>query len=230
VRSLAIDPGNPQILYTGTASGGVFKSTNGGSSWTVSSGGLSNDEVTCLAIDPVNSQTIFAGTWGNGVWKSSDGGSNWASTEPTNMWVYCLAVDPTYSQILYVGTRYGEVGGVWKSTNGGTSWTASATGLTNSNILSLAIDPGNSQVVYAGACDLVFKSTSDETASSTGLTNSHVVGMNIGVGVVCKSSDGRASWAAFSSGLPNSPVSVAIDSSGILYTVTANGVFRMTPE
>ena len=70
----------------------------------------------------------------------------------------------------------------------------------------LAIDPGNPQTLYAG-----------------------IVGDGI-----CKSTNGGAGWTASSSGLPNSPYSyvfsLAIDPSGTLYAVTANGVFRMAPE
>jgi photosystem II stability/assembly factor-like uncharacterized protein len=228
VRCLVIDPNNPQILYASTYGYGVWKSRDGGASWFDSSNGMTSSFVGLIIIDPSNSRTLYAGFDDGEVCKSTNGGESWiASSGSMKSPVCCLAIDPGNSQVVYAGTYEG---GVWKSSDGGASWTTSSTGLIYSDVYSLAIDPGNSQVVYAGACDVVFKSTSDETASSTGLKNSHVVGMDIGVGVVCKSSNGGASWAAFSSGLPNSPVSVAIDSSGILYAVTANGVFRMAPE
>jgi photosystem II stability/assembly factor-like uncharacterized protein len=182
---MALDSSNPQTLYTSTGDK-IWKSTDGGASWTASSSGLTNSHVECLDIDPNNSQVIYAGTYQGGIWKSSDGGASWADFSD---------------------------------------------GLAYSNVSSLAIDPNNSQVIYAGTYDEVFKSINDETASSTGLTNSHdVVGTFIGVGAVCKSSDGGANWADFSSGLPNSPVSVAIDSSGVLYAKTGAKVFRMTPK
>ena len=68
ISSLAIDPTNSQTVYVGTNPGGVFKSTDGGSSWNVINSGLTVTSghipgVTCLAIDPTNSQTVYAGTW-----------------------------------------------------------------------------------------------------------------------------------------------------------------------
>ena len=62
VRALAIDPANPATLYAGTSGGGVFKSTDGGGSWTVINTGLTSTDVRALAIDPANPATVYAGT------------------------------------------------------------------------------------------------------------------------------------------------------------------------
>jgi hypothetical protein len=66
-----MDPSNPQVLYVGTDSGGVFKSTNGGESWVAK--GLTGPEVGSLAIDPSNPQVVYAGTWGLFKWIPSSG-------------------------------------------------------------------------------------------------------------------------------------------------------------
>jgi hypothetical protein len=76
LRSLAIDPTNTQVVYAGAAasissSGGVFKSTDAGSSWTVIGTGLTHLYVDCLAMDPTHTQVIYAGTNGDGVFKST---------------------------------------------------------------------------------------------------------------------------------------------------------------
>ena len=74
IYALAIDPVAPATLYAGTDSGGVFKSTNGGESWTAVNAGLTNTTVLALAIDPSAPATLYAGTFGGGVFKSSNGG------------------------------------------------------------------------------------------------------------------------------------------------------------
>ncbi len=80
VSSLAIDPATPTILYAGTNSGGVFKSTDGGGLDPMNDG-LTNTFVSSLAIDPETSTTLYAGTYPppftgppGGVFKSSNGG------------------------------------------------------------------------------------------------------------------------------------------------------------
>ena len=72
MSALAIDPSAPATLYAGTG-GGVFKSTNGGGSWTAINAGLITSSVHALAIDPSAPATLYAGTSG-GVFKSTNGG------------------------------------------------------------------------------------------------------------------------------------------------------------
>src|SRR5262245_27917922 len=75
VRALTIDPSSPTTLYAGTASdGGVYKSTNGGVSWTAVNSGLSSTTVLALAIDRSMPAILYAGTSGGGVFKSTNGG------------------------------------------------------------------------------------------------------------------------------------------------------------
>ena len=239
VHSLAIDPENPQILYTATA-GGVFKTIDGGMNWTASSSGLTNTYVFFLAIDPGNSQTLYAGSNGSGVYKSENGGANWtaSSTGLANTFVRSLAIDPGDTQILFAGTG----GGIYKSSDGGERWDFK--GLVSSDVWSLAIDPGDSQILYAGAGGGVFKSIDggmNWTASSTGLTSSHVWSLGITPsnsqilyastwGGVFKSIDGGASWNTVSNGLPNNGVCSLINDPGnsqTLYVGTWDGgVFK----
>jgi len=89
----------------------VFKSSNGGSSWSTSDIGLTPSTIKVLTIDPANSQVIYAGD-GHGVLKSTDGGNTWNAikNELVNAGVNALAIDPINSLILYVGTD----GGVFK--------------------------------------------------------------------------------------------------------------------
>ena len=165
ISSLAIDPTNSQNIYV-CCDNGVFKSTNGGSSWTAISSGIANLGVGFLVIDPTNSQNVYVIVLG-GVWKSTNGGALWTAISgipnvtPTSMLeISNLAIDPTNSQNILVGTRgLPGTGGVCKSTNGGTSWTAISSGIANLGVWFLAIDPTNSQNAYVVTEGGVGKST-----------------------------------------------------------------------
>ena len=67
IGALAIDPTSPSTLYAGTSGGGVFKSTNSGTSWSAVNSGLTNTNVRALAIDPTTPSTLYAGTSAGGV-------------------------------------------------------------------------------------------------------------------------------------------------------------------
>ena len=161
IYSIAIASTNGQIVYAATSNNGVFRSTDGGKSWSGNSGMLTGTDTasftTSLAVDPTNSQTVYVGTW-DGVLKSTDGGKSWSAVNSgiTNKFVYSMAVDPTNSQVLYAGAW----GDFFKSTNGGASWSKIDDGLGTPCVQSIAIDPNNSQVLYAGLNNnVVFKST-----------------------------------------------------------------------
>ena len=101
-------------LFAGTYGGGVFLSTNNGTSW--SAAGLTYVDVYSLDVSGTN---LFAGTW-VGVFLSTDNGTSWTAVNAglTDTHVYSLAVSGTN---LFAGT-YGD--GVFLSTDNGTSWTA----------------------------------------------------------------------------------------------------------
>ena len=137
VLALAIDPSMPTTLYAGTNSNGVYKSTDGGASWSAVTSGLIYLSVRALAIDPTAPNTLYAGTNG-GVFKSADGGASWNPTGAGPTSVRTLTIAPTASNTLYTAT---EGGGVFKSTDYGATWSAINTGLTNKSVRALAIDP-----------------------------------------------------------------------------------------
>jgi photosystem II stability/assembly factor-like uncharacterized protein len=81
--ALVIDPLNPATLYVGARIAGVFKSTDGGASWTSANSGLPASQgvsIGPLVIDPLNPATLYAGTSNAGVFKSADGGATWQPT------------------------------------------------------------------------------------------------------------------------------------------------------
>jgi photosystem II stability/assembly factor-like uncharacterized protein len=246
IYAIAIDPSAPATLYAGTWGGGVFKTTNGGTSWTAVNSGFTDPYVLALAIDPSTPATLYAGTYfGVYVFKSTDGGTNWTAVNsgPTNA-VQALAIDPSTPATLYAGTW---ADGVFKSTNGGTNWAAVNSGLTDTYVFALAIDPSAPATLYAGGAR-VFKSTNGGTswtAVNSGLTDLSVYALAIdpsspatlyagtGGGSVFKSTNGGTRWSGVKSAGPTSSrvQALAIDPStpATLYVGTEyGGVFKST--
>lgn len=167
INALAMDPSNSQTIYAGTGGGGVFKSLNGGGSWSPANVGLNGGHIRALAIDPDNGQTIYAGTDGGVVSKSSDGGGTWSPTGAlgSSNRVAALAIDRNNSQTIYAGTSWS---GLFKSSNAGGTWNLS--GVAPFGVYSVVIDPGNSQTVYAGTDSGLYQS--GDGGSSWAIVNS----------------------------------------------------------
>jgi len=98
ILALAIDPSSPAILYAGTSLG-VFKSTNGGESWSPINTGLTLYPVLpvfrALAIDPSAPATLYAGTFFTGVFKSTNGGGSWSAINAGLTATGVLALEPS---------------------------------------------------------------------------------------------------------------------------------------
>jgi hypothetical protein len=157
VIALAIDPATPTTLYAGAAqgfanSGGVFKSVDGGASWSAAATGPVS--VFALAIDPGTPTTLYAGTF-DGVFKSVDGGRSWDARSASLTCVatravcivHALAIDPRTPTTLYAGTSQGA----FRSLDAAASWSSLARGLDTANVRALAVDPLNPARVYAGS-------------------------------------------------------------------------------
>ncbi len=249
VTALAIDPTNPLIIYAGVYSfngaSGIFKSTNGGVSWTSINTGLTATNVRALAIAPTSPPTIYAGMDVVGVYKSTDGGGSWfaARTGLDENSIAALAVDPVNPNTIYAG---GFNSGVSKSIDGGANWFY--TGGPGSSTLSIIFDPLNPSILYAGRTNSVDKSIDGGVTwqyIGEGISNpvtapivkalvlDSTAPVKIYAGSsrgVFKTTDGASTpWIASNNGLSNTDVtSMAIDWSNpsIIYAGTANGVFK----
>lgn len=110
IFAVAVDPRDANTVYVGTDDAGVFKSTNGGITWSSASTGLLNQNVRTLTIDPVQSNIIYAGTYGSGVYRSLTGGAGWSAVTSNGLaipYVESLAIDLKNRSSLYAGTDGG---------------------------------------------------------------------------------------------------------------------------
>ena len=156
---IAVDPTTPQIVYAigrplnGT--GGLYKSTDGGNSWTQIKSSVGD---VSLAVNPASPQTIYAGTD-----KSTDGGNSWSRFAGTGWSPTALAIDFQNPQIVYASTDFYNINGmsqkpgIFRSTNGGSDWSNVLT--IYEKFCSLAIDPVSPQTIYAGTIRTLYKST-----------------------------------------------------------------------
>ncbi|MDO8690482.1 MAG: hypothetical protein Q7R39_10825, partial [Dehalococcoidia bacterium] len=192
VYSVVLDPVTPSILYAGTSTAGVFKSTDGGRTWTSRNQRLEASAAFSLAIDPLNTATVYAGT-NRGVFRSDDGAATWVSASSGlamdpfgNTYVYSL-VTTSNPSMIYAGTLLG----IFKSQDRGRTWQEKDTGFrvgTLPSVEAMAVDPTDADVVYAGA-------------AYQGLSPT-----------VFKTEDGGDSWAPLTVGLSQGLVSsIAID-------------------
>jgi photosystem II stability/assembly factor-like uncharacterized protein len=156
VNSLVVDPLTSGTVYVaiGNLLGGkVFKTTNGGTSWSDASAGLpEGTPIASLRTDGQIPTTLYAGT-GAGVFKSADGGTTWRQTNSglVATWISDVAIDPRNSSTLYAATSRGLV----KTIDGGANWSPANSGLAGAGAL-LAIDPQNTNPVFATGCIAVF--------------------------------------------------------------------------
>ncbi len=233
----AVHEGNRLTVYIGAASGGVWKSENGGTTYKPVFDKEPVQSIGAIAIDPTNPKVIWVGTgesWtrnsvsiGDGIYKSTDGGDNWTNVGlRESERISKILIDPADPNTVYVcatGKLWSdsEDRGVYKTTNGGQTWTKILKGANPSTGCSMmSMDPKNPKIVYAGMWDFrrkgwTFRSGGDgETAASaSGLF---------------KSTDGGATWSdlneSSAKGLPAKPwgrvaVTVAPSNPNVVYAL-----------
>lgn len=165
VTSIDVVQSNPDIMYVGTASGGLWKSTSGGIKWEP----IFDKEVTAsvgaVAIQQSNPSVIWVGTGegnprnslngGYGVYKSLDGGKNWIpmGLEKTRH-IHRIIIDPTNPNVVYVGaigSPWGEhkERGVYKTTDGGKTWKQVLFNNIRTGTADLVMDPSNPNKLMA---------------------------------------------------------------------------------
>jgi photosystem II stability/assembly factor-like uncharacterized protein len=197
-------PGNANIVYVATASGGIFKTTNGGMSWTPIFDRQNTLSIGDIALEPGNPDVIWVGTgesavrnsvgFGDGVYKSTDGGKTWKylGLKDTNT-ISKIVINPKNPDIAYVaaiGHVWGpnDDRGIFMTTDGGKTWQKTLYIDNQHGASDLAIDPQNPNILYAAMWRFerrpwTFTSGSDK-------------------GGVFRSTDGGRTWNKVEKGLP----------------------------
>jgi photosystem II stability/assembly factor-like uncharacterized protein len=214
----AIQEGQRLTIFVGSASGGVWKSLNGGTTFKPVFDKQPVQSIGAVTIDAKNPKIVWVGTgeaWtrnstsiGDGVYKSTDGGENWTNMGLQNSErIAKILVDPNSDDTVYVcapGKLWSDSDerGVYKTTDGGKTWTRVLAGASLSTGCSMiSMDRHNPRTIYAGMWDFrrkgwTFRSGGDGPDASSGSG-------------LFKSTDGGATWASLddksAAGLPSKP-------------------------
>ncbi len=164
ISAIATDSTNGNIIYVGAASGGVWKTTNGGQTWFPLTDSQATLNVGAIALAPSNHNIIYVGTGeanfadgytgsGSGVLKSTDGGNSWTLLGQSSFAgrsISAVVVNPTNPNTVFLTVAEGPgQNGIFRSLDGGSTWTNVA--LPGASMTALVMDPTNSQILYAAA-------------------------------------------------------------------------------
>ncbi len=200
--------GNPNIVYAGTPSGGVFKSVDGGFHWAPIFDSTGIASIGAIAVARSKSDEVWVGTGdpfvrenvsiGNGVYKSTDAGRTWTHVglEGTGR-IARVVINPTDPNIVFVaavGIGYAphQERGVYRTRDGGKTWDRVLFVDANTGAADIVLDPANPQIVYAATWQITMGPGGSEAGGP-------------GSGIY-RSRDGGTSWTRLTNGLPAGPL------------------------
>lgn len=152
-RSLAVAPGDPSVVYLTTDANGVFRSSDGGSTWQARSDGLRlGRPVVDAAVHPTNPDIVAVTTDVDFVYMTDDGGSSWVRTRDglTDRHLVDVAFAVSDPDVLYVISDGGQV---FRSSDGGASWLAAEDGTTGEAGFAIAVSEGDANHVVAASSE-----------------------------------------------------------------------------
>ncbi|MBK9965503.1 MAG: glycosyl hydrolase [Holophagales bacterium] len=208
VGDLAIDPVRKGTYYVAVSSGGVWKTTNWGTTFAPVFDDQGSFSIGCVTLDPTNPLVVWVGTgennsqrsvgYGDGVYRSPDGGKTWENVGlKASEHIGRILVHPKDGRIVYVaaqGPLWADGGdrGLYKSTDGGKTWKAVLTISGRTGVSDVWMDPRDPDVLYAAAYQRrrhVFTLINGGPESG-----------------IHKSTDGGATWTKLTNGLPKGDV------------------------
>lgn len=171
VSAVLGEPGNPLVMFSGGASGGIFKTDDGGVRWRPVFDDQEASSISALAMAPSDHNQVWAGTgetflirpahaMGDGIYKSTDAGETWRhmGLDDTGR-IGRIRVHPTDPDVVYacaLGHTYGpqDSRGVWRTIDGGESWELILHVSPDAGCIDLALDPTNPRFLYAAFWDV----------------------------------------------------------------------------
>jgi photosystem II stability/assembly factor-like uncharacterized protein len=237
VVDIAIHPSDENTWYVAAACGGVWKTSNAGTTWTPIFDGEGSFSIGCIAIDPNDPHVVWVGTgennsqrsvaYGDGVYRSIDGGKNWEKLGLENSeHIGKIVIDPRDSRVVYVAAQgplwaAGGDRGLYKTTDGGASWNRILEIGEYTGVNEIVMDPRNPDVLLASAYQRHRRVwTLIDGGPESGLH---------------RSIDGGATWKKVTNGLPKEEmgrIGLAVSADpDVIYAIVeaanrAGGVFR----
>lgn len=243
---LALDPKDANVLYAGAFGGGVWKSTDGGATWSRLAGLPAQETVNAVAVSPTNSRTVLAAGF-TALWRSADAGATWKKVLDQKVQQPAMtgfAFDPTAPSTVYASAdNDGFPTGVFKSTDSGATWKPANVGINpNSRVRGVAV-ARDGKSVFAASEDGVYLSADGGASWTVALPRkaAHSVatgpdglvhaGTN-GDGVL-RSTDGGKSWEETTTDakwIGNIVYALAVSTAtpGLCYASIPNRVLRST--
>lgn len=173
INAVRFDPVNSDVIYACAPAGGLWKTTDGGGTWTNNNDFLNVIGCSDLCINPINPQVMYLATGDNdagdtysiGVLKSTDGGLTWnptslAWTPAQSRRIYRMLMDPTNAQTLYVGTN----NGIYKTLDGGITWSQ----ISGISVTDMEFNPADPHTLYA--CGQRFYRSNNSGGTWTAIT------------------------------------------------------------
>ena len=208
VQDIAIDPKSPNTWYIATAFGGLWKTTNRGTTFTPVFDDGGSFTLCCVVVDAKNPNVVWLGTgenasqrsahFGDGIYKSTDGGTTWKRMGlEKSEHLGQILIDPRNSNVVYVAAQgplwsAGGERGLYKTADGGTTWT---------RVLHVSDDTGIS--------DIVFAPKNPDVIYASSYQRRRAVGQMIGGGPeggIWKTKDAGKTWTKLKNGLPKDDV------------------------
>ncbi len=207
IDDFAVLESDPSTFYVATATSGVYKTTNGGTTFTNVFDNEGSSSVGDIAIAPTDANLVWVGTgennnrqsssWGDGIYKSTDGGRSWKNMGlRDSKQIARIIVDPMDFNVVHVAVlgdlwAAGGERGVYKTADGGATWKRTLHVDDDTGATELVMDPSNSKTLYAA--------TYQRRRTQWGMNGG-------GPGsAMWKSTDGGETWAKLENGVPAGP-------------------------
>lgn len=229
VNTVAVNPQNEDIIFAGFSSGGLWRTTNGGQSWSPVFDEKEWPSIGDIAFSPSDPNTIYVGTGdpnisfypmlGDGIYRSTDGGDTWTHLGLAEQRVITkIALHPTNPNIIFAASMGNpfvrdDARGLFRSTDAGATWQKVLNISDQAGVSDLIMDPFDPNVLYASGWDRV-RNNFESVVRGPGAK-------------VFKTMDGGNTWTQLTNGLPSEEncrtgLAISLQTPGLVYALYVN--------